>query len=191
MFAFILAIIGMICTIMMINAAFRLGNRIAVASEATALSTAALYHALTPEAKARADEALAFKQRTIDERSAARGYRMGRLLAVAAGLVLLYLLGMGFARAADQTIATGQFCMLNPGELTAYVQAPDCKVSEVVEFKRNKVIGFEWGCTFIDVKYSRDNSVTSGRVAHITADCDGTRETFDLFEHNGTIWWRK
>jgi len=37
MLEFIIAIIGLICAIMMINAAFRLGNRVAIATEASQL----------------------------------------------------------------------------------------------------------------------------------------------------------
>jgi len=59
MFYLILSIIGLILTIKMINDAFRLGNRIAVATETTALHAAALYNALTPEAKARAGAEIA------------------------------------------------------------------------------------------------------------------------------------
>jgi hypothetical protein len=95
----ILLIVGTIMTIMMINAAFRLGNRIADAAEATALSTAALYHALSPEAKARADAALGAKAQAIEERAAARGQRYGVGLAIIAAVVLLALLIGGFGRA--------------------------------------------------------------------------------------------
>lgn len=58
---FIMWIIGIISMIQlwrMINLAFTLGTRIAVASEATAMHVAALYNTLSPEAKARANAAI-------------------------------------------------------------------------------------------------------------------------------------
>jgi hypothetical protein len=59
MFEFIIAIIGLIFTIMMINAAFRLGNRVAVATEASQLLLQALYDSMSEEAKERAREIVA------------------------------------------------------------------------------------------------------------------------------------
>jgi hypothetical protein len=59
MIELILFVIGAILTIKMINAAFRLGQRNVVASEAAALSLTVLVAALSPDARARADETLA------------------------------------------------------------------------------------------------------------------------------------
>jgi hypothetical protein len=50
-------IIGVIMLWRMINLAFALGTRIAVASETTALHMAALFKTLSPEAQARANAA--------------------------------------------------------------------------------------------------------------------------------------
>lgn len=58
MIELIILIISAILTITMINAAFRLGNRVAVATETSAIHLAALYNTLSPEAKARADAEL-------------------------------------------------------------------------------------------------------------------------------------
>lgn len=58
MLEFIIMIIGAILTIVMINAAFRLGNRIAVATEASALHTAGLFRSLSPEAQIRASRSI-------------------------------------------------------------------------------------------------------------------------------------
>jgi hypothetical protein len=51
-------IIGVIMLWRMINLAFALGTRIAVASEATATIASALYANMTPEARAKADQYL-------------------------------------------------------------------------------------------------------------------------------------
>jgi hypothetical protein len=51
-------IIGVIMLWRMINLAFALGTRIAVASEATAIIASALYANMTPEARAKADQYL-------------------------------------------------------------------------------------------------------------------------------------
>jgi hypothetical protein len=51
-------IIGSILFIKMINSAFRLASRIAVATEASALHTAALFKTLSPKAQARANDAI-------------------------------------------------------------------------------------------------------------------------------------
>jgi hypothetical protein len=51
MLEFIIAIIGLICAIMMINAAFRLGNRVAIATEASQLLLQALYDSMSEECK--------------------------------------------------------------------------------------------------------------------------------------------
>jgi hypothetical protein len=59
MFELIIAIIGLICTIMIINAAFRLGSRVAVATEASQLLLQALYDSMSEEAKDRAREIVA------------------------------------------------------------------------------------------------------------------------------------
>ena len=90
MITFILSIIAMVMTILMINAAFRLGNRIAVASETTALSMAALCEALTPEARQRADEALA---RLTREAKAPKGRKSDPF--AYALLIVLSILGIG------------------------------------------------------------------------------------------------
>jgi uncharacterized membrane protein len=49
-------IIGAVIVIMLVNAAFRTAERITVATETTAITMASLYAALSPEARARADE---------------------------------------------------------------------------------------------------------------------------------------
>jgi hypothetical protein len=51
-------IIGVIMLWRMIRLAFSLGNRIAVASEATAMAASAFYANLTPEARTKADQYL-------------------------------------------------------------------------------------------------------------------------------------
>jgi len=66
---FILWFIGMIMLWQMIRHGFRIAERIATATEASALATSALYNALTPEAKARIDVELA---RQAEEREAAK-----------------------------------------------------------------------------------------------------------------------
>jgi hypothetical protein len=68
MIELILWIIGMLMLWAMINHGFRIANRIAIATETSALHTAALYNALTPEAKARIDLELA---RQAEQREAA------------------------------------------------------------------------------------------------------------------------
>jgi hypothetical protein len=59
MMDFLFWLIGSILMCMMITHGFRLATRIAVASETAALSLAAIYNALPPEAKARSKEAIA------------------------------------------------------------------------------------------------------------------------------------
>jgi hypothetical protein len=59
MIELILWIIGMLLMWAMINHGFRIANRIAIATERSALHTFALYNALTPEAKARIDVEIA------------------------------------------------------------------------------------------------------------------------------------
>jgi hypothetical protein len=68
MLEFIIAIIGLICAIMMINAAFRLGNRVAIATEASQLLLQALYDSMSEEAKDRAREIVAKRKQALGGR---------------------------------------------------------------------------------------------------------------------------
>jgi hypothetical protein len=103
----IIAIIGTIMMWRMISNGFALGHRIAVASEATALSTAALYYALTPEAKERADAALAAKAEVNFARAAAKDKRRMITAAVVCGILILLVLASSFARA-ESTVQRDQ-----------------------------------------------------------------------------------
>jgi hypothetical protein len=75
MIELIFFIVGSIFIITTINRAFRLGHRTTVATEATALSVAILVHALTSEARARADAELARIAEEARERMSQRRHR--------------------------------------------------------------------------------------------------------------------
>jgi hypothetical protein len=104
-------IVGVIMLWRMISNGFALGHRIAVASETTALSTAALYYALTPEAKERADAAMAAKAKVDEERTfAAAATRDKKNLiktAVLIGGLFLLVMLTGYARA-ESTVQRDQ-----------------------------------------------------------------------------------
>ena len=71
----ILWLISMILLWQMIRYGFRLAERIAVATEASALATSALYNALTPEAKQRIDLELARQAEQAEAAKRSNGKR--------------------------------------------------------------------------------------------------------------------
>ena len=92
----ILSIIYIIWLTNLINFGIRTATRIAVASEATALSVASIYHALSPEAKERArdfqrqiEESNAANAKVIAKARSERDYKIG--IAVVA-LVLMVIM---------------------------------------------------------------------------------------------------
>jgi hypothetical protein len=98
--SFILAILYFIWLSNLIKFGVTTATRIAVASEAAALSTAALYHALSPEAKARAEAYMAeqrqvTQKRNLDAFEAAKDKDQKKLILVAGIIVVIVAFAMG------------------------------------------------------------------------------------------------
>jgi hypothetical protein len=86
----ILAIISAIMMWQMINTGFRLARRIAVATEAAALSAGSLYAALTPEARERAEKYMA-ELRALPPPPKPRKDRVGMLAFIMLSVVIILL----------------------------------------------------------------------------------------------------
>jgi len=105
----ILSIAYIIWLTKLINFGVATATRIAVATEATALSVTAMYDALSPEAKERVERArierykeAGLREATKEAASLHKSNTVGFLIAGTAAAVLVLLLSMGFAHAGER-----------------------------------------------------------------------------------------
>ena len=124
----ILWIIGAIVTWSMISHGFAIANRIAAASEATAMSTSALYFALTPEAKERADVHLATQaKKKAEHNNAITAYKERRffITIIVVGIMVMLFWSLGHAHAQG-------IYMLNGRATPSVIVGPDGGIWPVV-----------------------------------------------------------